>query len=40
MKNEELTTLKFSYPEGQERTVRVYVPASMFRRTATTKLCP
>ena len=27
MKNEELTTLKFSYPEGQERTVRVYVPA-------------
>ena len=36
MKNEELTTLKFSYPEGQERTVRVY----MFRRTATTKLCP
>ena len=24
MKNEELTTLKFSYPEGQERTVRVY----------------
>ena len=26
MKNEELIKLSFTYPEGQERTVRVYVP--------------